>query len=380
MMDNFDLHSYLRNNPLLKESVEKEEKKKLTKEEFKAMVKEMVLAETGVDEYLGGTMGVSKNYGMDDDSQTEGDFFTISLPNGFPVQYAGSYEEAKAWVEKNDPEGMKDYQIDQVDESLNEMARIATFYVLTDDFEEAIAGMPENKQKSSRYQRVINYLKDNGQGTLKDIADEEFRTSETAAVSPIMADLVSYGVAKKGDLVAPKKEKSVGDGTRGRKMSDVGRVKSAMEKFKAGSSDYTDEERVALKAFIDSIAATLEEGKVNEEEDYVNEEDSMGKIGSSYSSPNKKKPISKIDVYAEDIAKTYFQGETVKDIQTVIKKEGLKGLALVDWIVEDMEIVEQEFGEGAILSWMNHKGWISSPDKIKSSAMKKAAKMIVAKL
>lgn len=263
-MDNFDLHSYLRNNPLLKESVEKEEKKKLTKEEFKAMVKEMVLAETGVDEYLGGTMDVSKDYGMDDDSQTEDDFFTISLPNGFPVQYARSYEEAKAWVEKNDPEGMKDYQIDQVDESLNEMARIATFYVLTDDFEEAIAGMPENKQKSSRYQRVINYLKDNGQGTLKDIADEEFRTSETAAVSPIMADLVSYGVAKKGDLVAPKKEKSVGDGTRGRKMSDVGRVKSAMEKFKAGSSDYTDEERVALKAFIDSIAATLEEGKVNE--------------------------------------------------------------------------------------------------------------------
>lgn len=263
-MDNFDLHSYLRNNPLLKESVEKEEKKKLTKEEFKAMVKEMVLAETGVDEYLGGTMDVPGGYGMDDDSQTEGDFFTISLPNGFPVQYARSYEEAKAWVEKNDPEGMKDYQIDQVDESLNEMARIATFYVLTDDFEEAIAGMPENKQKSSRYQRVINYLKDNGQGTLKDIADEEFRTSETAAVSPIMADLVSYGVAKKGDLVAPKKEKPVGDGTRGRKMSDVGRVKSAMEKFKAGSSDYTDEERVALKAFIDSISATLEEGKVNE--------------------------------------------------------------------------------------------------------------------
>jgi len=192
MMDNFDLHSYLRNNPLLTESVEMEEKKKLTKEEFKTMVKEMVLAETEVNE-----------------------------------------------------------------EEIDEMARIATYYELTDDFEDAIAGMPENKQKSSRYQRVINYLKDKGQGTLKDIADEEFRTSETAAVSPIMADLVSYGVAKKGDLVAPKKEKSVGDGTRGRKMSDVGRVKSAMEKFKAGSSDYTDEERAALKAFIDSISATL---------------------------------------------------------------------------------------------------------------------------
>lgn len=192
MTDNFDLHSYLRNNPLLTESVEKEEKKKLTKEEFKTMVKEMVLAET----------------------------------------------------EENE-------------EKIDEMARIATYYVLTDDFEEAIAGMPENKQKSSRYQRVINYLKDKGQGTLKDIADEEFRTSETAAVSPIMADLVSYGVAEKGDLVAPKKEKSVGDGSRGRKMSDVGRVKSALAKFKDGSSDYTDEERAALKAFIDSISATL---------------------------------------------------------------------------------------------------------------------------
>lgn len=111
-----------------------------------------------------------------------------------------------------------------------------------------------------------------------------------------------------------------------------------------------------------------------------NEVDSMGKIGSSYPSSNKANPVSKIDKYAKDIVETYYQGGIIKDIQTVIKKEGLKGPALVDWIVEDMEIVEQEFGEGAILSWMNHKGWISSPDKIKSSAMKKAAKMIVANL
>ena len=196
-MDNFDLHAYLRNNPLLEKRNEdkKETKTKMTKEKFKKMVKEMVLAETELDE----------------------------------------------------------------------MARIATYYELTDDYEEAISKMPENKQKSSRYQRVINYLKDNGQGTLKTIADEEFRTSETAAVSPIMSDLVSYGVAQKGDLVSPKQEKPVGDGTRGRKMSDVGRVKSALEKFKAGSSDYTDEERAALKNFIDSISATLKEG-LNEAE------------------------------------------------------------------------------------------------------------------
>jgi hypothetical protein len=197
MMDNFDLHAYLRNNPLLEKRNEdkKETKTKMTKEKFKKMVKEMVLAETELDE----------------------------------------------------------------------MARIATYYELTDDYEEAISKMPENKQKSSRYQRVINYLKDNGQGTLKTIADEEFRTSETAAVSPIMSDLVSYGVAQKGDLVSPKQEKPVGDGTRGRKMSDVGRVKSALEKFKAGSSDYTDEERTALQNFIDSISATLKEG-LNEAE------------------------------------------------------------------------------------------------------------------
>jgi hypothetical protein len=196
-MDNFDLHAYLRNNPLLEKRNEdkKETKTKMTKEKFKKMVKEMVLAETELDE----------------------------------------------------------------------MARIATYYELTDDYEEAISKMPENKQKSSRYQRVINYLKDNGQGTLKTIADEEFRTSETAAVSPIMSDLVSYGVAQKGDLVSPKQEKPVGDGTRGRKMSDVGRVKSALEKFKAGSSDYTDEERTALQNFIDSISATLKEG-LNEAE------------------------------------------------------------------------------------------------------------------
>ena len=111
-----------------------------------------------------------------------------------------------------------------------------------------------------------------------------------------------------------------------------------------------------------------------------NEVDSMGKIGRSYPSPNKTNPPSKIDKYAEDIVKNYFQGQTVKDIQAAIKKEGLKGSTLVKWIVDDMEIIELEFGEGAILSGMNHKDWIYIPDKIKSAAMKKAAKMIVTKL
>jgi hypothetical protein len=270
MMDNFDLHAYLRNNPLFETNEEevKETKTKMTKEKFKKMVKEMVLAETELDE----------------------------------------------------------------------MARIATYYELTDDYEEAISKMPENKQKSSRYQRVINYLKDNGQGTLKTIADEEFRTSETAAVSPIMSDLVSYGVAQKGDLVSPKQEKPVGDGTRGRKMSDVGRVKSALEKFKAGSSDYTDEERTALQNFIDSISATLKEG--------LNENDSQGLTNAA----------SVIDYYLNMAYEKGTKGESLPDNMPYSLIDNLKEFS--DELKEGLNE-----NEGIKIKFLKSKQWDALQDK-----------------
>jgi hypothetical protein len=91
-------------------------------------------------------------------------------------------------------------------------------------------------------------------------------------------------------------------------------------------------------------------------------------------------PANKVDMYANSIIKNYMQGGTVKDIQSVIKKEGLKGPELAKWIMDDMEIIELEFGEGAIVSQENSNTWTYESDKVKDAAMKKAAKMIVANI
>jgi hypothetical protein len=88
-------------------------------------------------------------------------------------------------------------------------------------------------------------------------------------------------------------------------------------------------------------------------------------------------PANKVDMYANSIIKNYMQGGTVKDIQSVIKKEGLKGPELAKWIMDDMEVIELEFGEGAIVSQENSNTWTYESDKVKDAAMKKAAKMIV---
>jgi len=304
-MDNFDLHAYLRNNPLFETNEEevKETKTKMTKEEFKKMVKEMALNEMEMGnptpELPVSTLTKLNSFIKDTPTlaQTLLDIFTaIQSKEQIDFSKNSMFKTVLNYLQKiADPVTKSATKTEVNEEEIDEMARIATYYELTDDYEEAISKMPENKQKSSRYQRVINYLKDNGQGTLKTIADEEFRTSETAAVSPIMSDLVSYGVAQKGDLVSPKQEKPVGDGTRGRKMSDVGRVKSALEKFKAGSSDYTDEERTALQNFIDSISATLKEG--------LNENDSQGLTNAA----------SVIDYYLNMAYEKGTKGESLPD-------------------------------------------------------------------
>jgi len=240
-MDNFDLRKYLAESKLLNEHLGEETE---------------TLSEDSVNE-----------------EEVKEEFWAVERPNGEVVDYFKSEKEAQAWIRKKDPEGIVDYHTRQIEETetlsedsvneeeLEEMARIATFYKLTDDAEEKIEAMPENKQKSTRYQRVIRHLIDNEKSTLKDIADEQFGTADTAAVSPIMRDLLEYGVVEKAGLVTPKQEKPVGDGTRGRKMTEVGYVKNAMMKYRDGNFDYTDEEREALSSFIKKISATLKKGK-----------------------------------------------------------------------------------------------------------------------
>ena len=98
----------------------------------------------------------------------------------------------------------------------------------------------------------------------------------------------------------------------------------------------------------------LVENKVTRGSKLLNEEDSMGRIGKSYPSPKDYTPKGKVAIFAEDIVKNLDDG-TIKDIKKAIKKEGLEGSALVDWIIEEMEIIEQEFGEGTLISWNNEK-------------------------
>ena len=121
----------------------------------------------------------------------------------------------------------------------------------------------------------------------------------------------------------------------------------------------------------------LVENKVTRNSKLLNEEDSMGKIGRSYRSPNTKKP--NVPVFAKDIVEN-LDNQTIKDIKKAIKKEGLEGQALVDWIVEEMEIIEQEFGEGALISKMYRGDWLIATDRVKFAAMKRAAEMIIVNL
>ena len=51
-------------------------------------------------------------------------FYVIEKPNGYQVKYVGSKEEAQAWIEKNDPEGMVDYHIRKIDNNNDDLMKM----------------------------------------------------------------------------------------------------------------------------------------------------------------------------------------------------------------------------------------------------------------
>ena len=231
-MDNFDLHKYLKNNPLLTESVDD----KLTKKKLKEMVREMVLAESGSG---------------------------MTLPTQRPD---GTYDVDSVMKEE---------------EEINEMARIAKPSKLADDWEEKMANLPDRFKKSTRFDRVIKYFqkyKDKiGQpvdpntdpltakaidfyGTLAHIADEEFQSSDTASAAPIVSALKDAGVVVSGDFVTEpakySKEPSV-PGAKGRPKTETGYFQSAMAKFKEGNYDFSPEEKNALENMVKALQAAL---------------------------------------------------------------------------------------------------------------------------
>jgi hypothetical protein len=295
-MDNFDLHKYLKNNPLLTESVEGKTTNKVTKSQIKDMVREMVGKETTntPDETnLGKAIGKSPNVVaklnlINQPTELDGTFKLIidysELKN---ISKSTIIAALKRAMDELSPDSQTVNTIgDPVEpmmegEEINEMARIAKPSKLADNWEEQMANLPDRFKKSTRFDRVIKYFQKYndkiGQpvdpntdpltakaidyyGTLAHIADEEFQSSDTASAAPIVAALKDAGIVVAGDFVTEpakySKEPSV-PGAKGRPKTETGYFQNAMAKFKEGNYDFSAEEKNALENMVKALQAAL---------------------------------------------------------------------------------------------------------------------------
>jgi hypothetical protein len=295
-MDNFDLHKYLRNNPLLTESVEGKTTNKVTKSQIKDMVREMVGKETTntPDETnLGKAVGKSPNVVaklslINQPTELDGTFKLVldysELKN---ISKSTIMAALKRAMDELSPDSQTVNTIgDPVEpmmegEEINEMARIAKPSKLADNWEEQMANLPDRFKKSTRFDRVIKYFQKYndkiGQpvdpntdpltakaidyyGTLAHIADEEFQSSDTASAAPIVAALKDAGIVVAGDFVTEpakySKEPSV-PGAKGRPKTETGYFQNAMAKFKEGNYDFSAEEKSALENMVKALQAAL---------------------------------------------------------------------------------------------------------------------------
>lgn len=316
-MDNFDLHKYLRNNPLLAESVDN----RLTKKKLKEMVREMAKGtmntpdETNLNKAIGNAPNVvAKLSFINQPTELDGAFEIMldfselknvpkstimaalkrAMDNLSPDSQAvntvgdpiGPNSKNFNTTPSQRPDGtydvdsiMKEEMVDEM--ALDEMARIAKPSRLADDWEEKMANLPDRFKKSTRFDRVIKYFqkyKDKiGQpvdpntdpltakaidfyGTLAHIADEEFQSSDTASAAPIVSALKDAGVVVSGDFVTEpakySKEPSV-PGAKGRPKTETGYFQNAMAKFKEGNYDFSPEEKNALENMVKALQAAL---------------------------------------------------------------------------------------------------------------------------
>jgi hypothetical protein len=132
--------------------------------------------------------------------------------------------------------------------NIEELARIASGLKLADDYETALAAQPENIRSSTRMQKIIAFLKDNGSATLKDIAMALYGRPDTASVNQLVKALKQAGIIADTGLVAPKVEKSAvnAPGVKGRPKVTNDEIKmlggGALRKFAKGQTDFTPEE------------------------------------------------------------------------------------------------------------------------------------------
>jgi len=132
--------------------------------------------------------------------------------------------------------------------NIEELARIASGLKLADDYEAALAAQPENIRSSTRMQKIIAFLKDNGSATLKDVAMALYGRPDTASVNQLVKGLKQAGIIADTGLVAPKMVKTTinAPGIKGRPKVTNDEIKmlggGALRKFAKGETDFTPEE------------------------------------------------------------------------------------------------------------------------------------------
>jgi len=313
-MDNFDLHKYLKNNPLLAESTNN----KLTRGKLKEMVREMVKPEVtntpdekNLEKAIIAALNVvNKMEFISQASELDGAFKILLdyaelkniskstiiaalkramdqlSPETSAINTIGDPIGPNSKIGLSQPTQRADgtYDISNImneEEEINEMARIAKPSKLADNWEEQMANLPDRFKKSTRFDRVIKYFQKYndkiGQpidpntdpltakaidyyGTLAHIADEEFQSSDTASAAPIVAALKDAGIVVAGDFVTEpakySKEPSV-PGAKGRPKTETGYFQNAMSKFKEGNYDFSAEEKNALENMVKALQAAL---------------------------------------------------------------------------------------------------------------------------
>ena len=141
---------------------------------------------------------------------------------------------------------------------LDEMARISTGYKLTDNWQSLFSKLPDSIQRSTRYERIINYLKDNPEAAKLQMAmDLGYR--EQQAINQLVNTLEAAGVVEKTGLTKEPmvKSPSVGSGIKGRpavfNRDILDQGASVIKKFAKGDTNYTPEEIDFIKSLYSSF-------------------------------------------------------------------------------------------------------------------------------
>lgn len=140
-----------------------------------------------------------------------------------------------------------------------EMARIATGYKLTDNWEEAFDALPDSIKNSSRIDRIIRYMKEHEITYMKAAAEDIYNNPDTASVNQQFKTLLQAGVIEQTGLASQPKylTKAPSSGILGRpKVSDdikkmIGRTVAA--KFAKGSTSFDEEEIAYITDLYNSI-------------------------------------------------------------------------------------------------------------------------------